>query len=69
MSRAASQSTQVRKPAIKTDKGLVASQNRIASQIGAEVLRKGGNAVDAAIAPSFALGVVEPWMSGIGGGG
>ncbi|MFV1797543.1 gamma-glutamyltransferase [Phaeobacter sp. Ay1a-4a] len=69
MSRAASQSFQVRKPAIKTEKGLVASQNRIASEIGADVLRKGGNAIDAAIATSFALGVVEPWMSGIGGGG
>ncbi|EFO30198.1 gamma-glutamyltranspeptidase [Roseibium sp. TrichSKD4] len=69
MSRAASQSIQIRKPAIKTEKGLVASQNRIASEIGADALRKGGNAIDAAIATSFALGVVEPWMSGIGGGG
>ncbi|MEM9043822.1 MAG: gamma-glutamyltransferase [Pseudomonadota bacterium] len=69
MSRAASHSIQVRKPAVKSKKGLVSSQNRIASEIGADVLRKGGNAVDAAIATSFALGVVEPWMSGIGGGG
>ncbi|WP_150526875.1 gamma-glutamyltransferase family protein [Roseibium sediminis] len=69
MSRAASQSIQIRKPAIKSKKGVVTSQNRIASEIGAEVLRSGGNAIDAAIATSFALGVVEPWMSGIGGGG
>jgi len=69
MNRSASQSLQVRKPAVSSSKGLVTSQNRIASEIGANVLRKGGNAVDAAIAISFALGVVEPWMSGIGGGG
>ena len=69
MSRAASQSIQSRKPAIRTEKGLVTSQNRIASEIGADVLCNGGNAIDAAIATSFAPGVVEPWMSGIGGGG
>jgi gamma-glutamyltranspeptidase/glutathione hydrolase len=69
MSRAASKSIQIRKPAVISEEGLVTSQNRIASEIGADVLRKGGNAVDAAIATSFALGVVEPWMSGIGGGG
>ncbi|KAE9627969.1 gamma-glutamyltransferase [Parasedimentitalea maritima] len=69
MSRAASQSLHIRKPAITSQNGLVSSQNRIASEIGANILSKGGNAIDAAIATSFALGVVEPWMSGIGGGG
>lgn len=69
MSKALSSSWQVRKPAVKSEHGIVASQNRIASKVGADVLTKGGNAIDAAIATSFALGAVEPWMSGIGGGG
>ena len=60
---------QIRKPAVSSDKGLVATQHYIASDIGAEVLRQGGNAVDAALAAGLALGTVEPWMTGIGGGG
>jgi gamma-glutamyltranspeptidase / glutathione hydrolase len=49
--------------------GVVAAQHRRAAEVGAEVLRAGGAAVDAAIAASLAVGVLEPWMSGLGGGG
>ena len=47
--------------------GIVATEQPLASQIGAEVLRHGGNAVDAAIAANAALGVFAPHMNGIGG--
>jgi gamma-glutamyltranspeptidase / glutathione hydrolase len=49
--------------------GAVASVDRQATEIGIEVLKKGGNAIDAAVATAAVLGVTEPFSAGIGGGG
>lgn len=64
-----SNSQSVRKSVVATRGGVVAAQHRRAAEAGAAVLEAGGDAVDAAIATSFAIGVVEPWMSGPAAGG
>ena len=49
--------------------GMVVAQDRLGARIGVEVLQRGGNAVDAAVTTAFAMGVLQPLMNGVGGGG
>jgi gamma-glutamyltranspeptidase / glutathione hydrolase len=55
--------------AVPAQHGMVVAQERIAAQIGADVLKRGGNAVDAAVATGFAMAVTYPRAGNIGGGG
>ncbi|MDH3660506.1 MAG: gamma-glutamyltransferase [Alphaproteobacteria bacterium] len=59
----------VSKQAVASEAGVVAAQHILAARAGAGMLADGGNAIDAAIAAALALGVVEPWMCGLGGSG
>jgi gamma-glutamyltranspeptidase/glutathione hydrolase len=55
--------------AVRSRGGVIASESPAASEVGLEVLNAGGNAMDAAVATTFALGVARPQSCGIGGGG
>src|SRR5260370_14196274 len=57
------------RPLIIGRRGAVAANHPLAAQAGLLALRAGGNAVDAAVATSLALAVIEPMMSGLGGDG
>src|ERR1700678_1400428 len=55
--------------AVVAEHGMVVAQERLAAQIGADILKRGGNAVDAAVATGFAMAVSYPRAGNIGGGG
>jgi len=56
-------------PAVEARRGMVVSEQRLASAVGVNILRQGGNAVDAAVAVGYALAVVHPCCGNLGGGG
>src|ERR1700751_5559059 len=55
--------------AVEAEHGMVVSAHRLASEVGVQVLRAGGNAVDAAVAVGYGLAVADPCCGNIGGGG
>src|ERR1700721_1086044 len=56
-------------PPVEAEHGMAVSSEHYASQVGADVLKAGGNAIDAAVAVGYALAVVHPCCGNIGGGG
>src|SRR5271156_5662481 len=54
---------------LESDKGMVVTSQHLASDVGAAVLRAGGNAIDAAVAVGYALAVTHPCCGNLGGGG
>jgi gamma-glutamyltranspeptidase/glutathione hydrolase len=56
-------------PPVEARDGMVVTEQRLASEVGADILRAGGNAIDAAVAVGYALAVVHPCCGNLGGGG
>lgn len=56
-------------PAVEAKNGMVVSSQHLASQVGVDILKMGGNAIDAAVAVGYAQAVVNPCCGNIGGGG
>lgn len=66
--RAIYQAGTIHQPELSRD-GMVSTQESVAAQVGSDILRRGGNAVDAAVAVGFALAVTHPQSGNLGGGG